>query len=446
MRPDSLAYPLTIMRQTGLASIAAGFLLLLAAACSDDSPSGAVHVIEADGTIGPIMDRFLDRAISRAENSNAKLAVIRLDTPGGLNSSMREIVQRIERADVPVAVYVWPPGGRAASAGTFITMAGHIAAMAPSTSIGAASAINLDGSDIEGALGRKVENDAVAFIRGIAELRGRNADWAEEAVRDAVAVNQSEAVELNVVDFVANDIKDLLAQAEGRSFELRPGVSATLTGLDDAPRVSTGMTIWEKFLGYVADPTLASLLISIGVLAIIIEIGSPGLGIPGAIGVMFISLGFLGFGVLPVDAVGLVLLLLGIVLIISEMFVSGGVLGGIGTVAVILGTVIAFRDTPSDLRPPIWVFVVGAIALASALALVSLAGAWIRRSTDGGAPTLVGRLAVARTNLGPDGWVFIDGERWQAVLEGKEAATTGDRVRVTKADGLRLHVTREDEE
>ena len=376
MRPDSLAYPLTIMRQTGLASIAAGFLLLLAAACSDDSPSGAVHVIEADGTIGPIMDRFLDRAISRAENSNAKLAVIRLDTPGGLNSSMREIVQRIERADVPVAVYVWPPGGRAASAGTFITMAGHIAAMAPSTSIGAASAINLDGSDIEGALGRKVENDAVAFIRGIAELRGRNADWAEEAVRDAVAVNQSEAVELNVVDFVANDIKDLLAQAEGRSFELRPGVSATLTGLDDAPRVSTGMTIWEKFLGYVADPTLASLLISIGVLAIIIEIGSPGLGIPGAIGVMFISLGFLGFGVLPVDAVGLVLLLLGIVLIISEMFVSGGVLGGIGTVAVILGTVIAFRDTPSDLRPPIWVFVVGAIALASALALVSLAGAW----------------------------------------------------------------------
>ncbi|MYH68333.1 MAG: nodulation protein NfeD, partial [Dehalococcoidia bacterium] len=197
------------------------FLLVLIAvgigvACgSDDTERDAVHLLEIDGGIGPITERYIDRGISKAEDEGAKLIVIEIDTPGGFSSSMREIVQRIEASNVPVVVYVSPYGARAASAGTFITMAAHVAVMAPNTSIGAASAVNADGSDIEGKLGKKVENDAVSFIRGIAELRGRNADWAEEAVREAVSATQTEAVELNVVDFVAGSLDEILHRIDG---------------------------------------------------------------------------------------------------------------------------------------------------------------------------------------------------------------------------------------
>lgn len=359
-----------MLRIAGAAMIALG---LLAACAGDRPPEGAVHTATVTGTVGPIMERYIDRVISDAEDSRARLVVLQLDTPGGLDTSMRAIVKRINRADVPVAVYVSPLGARAASAGTFITMAGHIAAMAPNTAIGAAAAINADGSDIEGTLGRKIQNDAVAFIRGIAELRGRNADWAEQAVREAVAVNQSEAVRLNVIDFVANDVDDLLRQAEGRTVELRPGVTATLAGLPNAPRVHERMTVWERFLAFIADPTIASLLLSLGFLAIMIELFSPGLGVPGVGGAIALVLGFLGFGLLPVDTAGLVLIALGLALIAAELFVTSGILGGAGAVAIILGAIIAFRDTPAEFRPPAWAFAAaGSVILAAVVLLILL--------------------------------------------------------------------------
>ncbi|MGD9934948.1 MAG: nodulation protein NfeD [Dehalococcoidia bacterium] len=431
------------MRLRFFAALAlAGWLL---GACSQETEPAAVHIIRTDGTVGPIMEQFIDRALDRAEDSNALLAVIELDTPGGLSSSMRQIVQRIEAADVPVAVYVSPIGGRAASAGTFITMAGHIAAMAPNTSIGAASAINSDGSDIDSTLAKKVENDAVAFIRGIAELRGRNADWAELAVREAAAVNQSQAVELNVVDFVANDVDDLLRQSEGRTFELRPGISATLSGLETAPRVTTEMTVWEQFLGVLADPTIASLLISLGFIAILIEMGNPGLIVPGVSGAIAVTLGFLGFGVLPVDTVGLVLIVFGLGLIAVELFVPGGILGIAGLIAFVLGGIIAFRDTPADLRPDWWLLgIVGGI-VAAAFGALSLAVARVRRmSSTTGTEGLVGQFAVARTTLAPDGFVFVHGERWRATIDGGPSATAGETLRITGAEGLRLKVRKED--
>jgi len=353
-----------VRRSLAIFAILAG----VAVACSSNQEDGAVHIIKVDGTVGPIMERYIDRTLGDAEDSNARAAVLVLDTPGGFTESMRDIVQRIERADVPVIVYVYPLGSRAASAGTFITMAGHVAAMAPNTSIGAASAINSDGSDIEGALGRKVENDAVAFIRGIAELRGRNADWAEAAVRDAVAVNQTEAVELNVVDFVANDIDDLLEQAEGREFELKPGLQATLTGLTTAERVDVEMTLWEHILDFLADPTIASLLISLGFLGLIIELSAPGLIVPGVGGAISMILGFLGFGLLPVDVVGLILIGIGLALISAELFLPGGVLGALGGIALVVGAIIAFRDTPSELRPPMWL-AIACVAIVAAVAV-----------------------------------------------------------------------------
>jgi membrane-bound serine protease (ClpP class) len=433
------------MRSLRRAALLLFFVTALATACSESAPDGAVHVLRSDGDVGPIMERYFDRGISRAEDSHARLVVIELDTPGGLDTSMRDIVQRIERAKVPVAVYVSPSGGRAASAGTFITMAANIAAMAPNTSIGAASAINSDGSDIGGTLGKKIENDAVAFIRGIAELRGRNADWAESAVRDAVAVNQSQAVELHVVDFVANDLDDLLRQAEGRTVSLQPGSTVQLEGLVGAPVVHTDMTAWEHFLDFIADPTLASLLITIGFFGIIFELANPGLIFPGVAGAIALVLGFIGFGVLPVDTAGLVLIALGLLLFAIELFVQSGFLAAGGIVSLVLGAIIAFRDTPSELRPSRFLLAVIGFMIAGMVVSLALAIARVRRTSSAmGTSALIGKIAVARTALAPEGFVFIQGERWQAELE-RGRAQEGDRVRIVGAQGLRLRVRKEEE-
>ena len=420
----------------------------IAAACGGtERTAGAVYLLRIDGGIGPITERYLDRAMGEAEESGARLIVIGMDTPGGFSSSMREIVQRIEAADVPVAVYVSPWGARAASAGTFITMAAHVAVMAPNTSIGAASAVNADGSDIEGDLGRKVENDSVSFIRGIAELRGRNADWAERAVRRSVSATQTEAVELNVVDFSASDLDELLERIEGSTVTLRPGATVTLTGLPEAERVTADMTIWERVLEVLANPTLATILISVGTLGLIFELSNPGLVLPGTVGVLAIIVGFLAFGALPVETAGLLLIGAALFFFALELFVpSGGILAGGGLVALVLGAIIAFRDTPTEFQPNR--ILVGVLGVLLATVFVSMAVGLARmrkmRSVTG-TEALVGRMAVARTPLAPDGLVFIEGERWRAVLEDGGDVSEGERVRVVSASGLRLLVRKEKE-
>lgn len=416
----------------------------LVAACGASTEDEAVHVLTAKGTVGPIMARYLDRGIDRAESNQAKLVVIQIDTPGGLDSSMREIVQRIERSSVPVAVYVSPAGGRAASAGTFITMAGHFAVMAPNTSIGAASAVNADGSDIEGTLGKKVENDAVAFIRGIAELRGRNAAWAEEAVREAVAASASRAVELDVVDFVAVDLDELLSRVDGQDIELRPGTRIEIRGLAEAPIVRTDMTGWERFLDFLANPTLASLLITLGFMGLIFELANPGMIFPGVAGVIAMVLGFIGFGVMPVDTAGLVLIALALILFALELFVpSGGILGAGGVVALILGGIIAFRDTPSEFQPSRLLLGVLAFFIVGMFVSLAVGVARVRKMAgEVGTAALVGEVAIARTPLSPDGFVFVQGERWQASLE-DGVAQPGERLRIVGAEGLRLKVQKE---
>jgi len=420
----------------------------IAAACGSDDPErGAIHLLRLDGGIGPITERYIDRGITKAEDEGARLVIIELDTPGGFSSSMREMVQRIEAADVPVVVYVSPFGARAASAGTFVTMAAHVAVMAPNTSIGAAAAINADGSDLEGTLGKKVENDAVAFIRGIAELRGRNADWAEEAVREAVAATQSEAVEMNVVDFVASDIDEILERIEGTTIELKPGVMVALTGLPEATRVRTAMTVWERVLEHLANPTLATILISLGMLGLFFELSNPGAIFPGVAGVLAIAVGFLALGVLPVDTIGLVLIGIALVFLALELFVpSGGILAGGGLVALILGAIIAFRDTPTEFQPNR--ILVGVLGFILVVMFTSMAIGLTRMrkiKTSTGAEALVGRMAVARTPLTPDGMVFIQGERWRAELEAG-SASEGEQVRVVSADGLRLKVRKENQQ
>lgn len=420
----------------------------IAAACGGaGAEAGAIHLLRIDGGIGPITERYVDRALDEAEEAGARLVVIRLDTPGGFSSSTREIVQRINAANAPVAVYVSPSGARAASAGTFITMAAHVAVMAPGTNIGAASAVNADGSDIEGDLGRKVENDSVSFIRTTAELRGRNADWAERAVRRAVSATETAAVEMNVVDFVAGDLDGLLERIEGSTVELRPGTEVTLEGLPDAARVTTNMSIWERILEVLANPTLATILISAGTLGLIFELSNPGLILPGVAGVIAIIVGFLGLGALPVETAGLALIAAALVFFALELFVpSGGILAGGGLAALVIGAIIAFRDTPDEFLPNrVVVAVLGVVLVVMFVSMaVGLARMRKLRSVTG-TEALVGRMAVARTPLAPDGLVFIEGERWWAELEGGGAAREGERLLVVRASGLRLTVRKEKE-
>lgn len=436
------------MRRTARLALAIGALVagVLAACGSDDTPDDAVHLMRADGTVGPIMERYISRGIERAEENQATLVVIELDTPGGLVSSMEDIVRRIDSSSVPVAVYVSPNGARAASAGTFMTMAGHVAAMAPNTVIGAAAAINSDGSDIEGTAGEKIENYNAALIRNLAEARGRNADWAEDAVREAVAATSSEALELDVVDYVATDVDDLLSQVDGTTIALRPGVDVTFSGLTEAERVRTDLTAWERFLEVIADPNVASILLTLGFLGLVFELSSPGTILPGTFGIIAIILGFLGFGVLPVETAGLILIAIALALFALELFVpSGGILGIGGIIALILGGIIAFRDTPAEFQPS-RILVVALVIVVSGM-FVSLAIGLARlRNVDlpVGSQAMVGMIATARTPLRPAGQVAVMGERWQAQIERGEAQP-GDRLRVIAAEGLRLTVRKEEQ-
>ena len=399
--------------------------------------------MKIDGAIGPMTERFVERVFEKAELDEASLIIIELDTPGGVSSSTREIVQRFYQSSVPIAVYVSPAGGRAASAGTFLTIAAHIAAMAPNTSIGAASAVNSDGSDIEETLASKVENDSVSFIRGAAELRGRNADWAELAVREAVSITQDKALELNVIDYLANDIDDLLAKITNIDVHLTPDTTETLTNISEAPRVYIEKTQWEKILELISNPTLATILLSLGFLALVFELSNPGLFLPGVAGVIAIVVGFLSLGTLPVDTAGLALIGAAMVFLFLELLVtSGGILGGGGIVSLVLGIIITFRETPTDLQPnkivaAILIFFLAVLFISIAIGLARSR----KKISPTGSDSLIGRMATVRTPLEPNGMVFLEGELWKAeIVTG--SATEGEHVTIVETEGLQLKVSK----
>jgi membrane-bound serine protease (ClpP class) len=421
---------------------------VLAAACgSDERAPGQVHVLTWKGDVNPVMERYIDRGIDTAERSDAAAVVLKLDTPGGLDSAMRDIIQRIESSTVPVIVYVSPSGGRAASAGTFITMAGHVAAMAPGTTIGAASPINSDGSDIEGTLGRKVTNDAVAYIRGIADLRGRNADWAEDAVRNAVAVNQNQAVELNVVDFVASSVDDVLAQADGRDVQVADAnggpVTATLHTAG-VPTTDNGPNIFEDLLYIIADPNIAFLLLSLGGLALIAEIFAPH-GVTGIFGAIAIVLAFFALGSLPTNWAGVGLIVFGLALLVAEVFVAGfGVLGIGGIIAIAFGGLILTGSSETGFQVSRWV--IAAFAVTAGVLVLGLGGMILkarRMPIHMGRPSFIGAKGTARTQLSPKGAVLVRGERWDAVTEDGTIIEEDTPIIVTRSEGFLLYVKRD---
>ena len=406
-----------------------------------------VAVIELNGVIDSISSRYVVRAIDAAERNGRELLVIEMDTPGGLDTAMREMIRRILISEIPVVIFVGPDGARAASAGLFIAMAGHVAAMAPSTNIGAASPVSLGGdqSGQSDVLESKVTNDAAAYVRGLAESRGRNADWAESAVRESVSISAAEALELGVIDLIASDVDELLPLLDGREVSLPSGATTLQTQGLSYDRI--GMNPVDSFLHILVDPNIAFLLFSLGGLALTVEIFSPGLIFPGVAGAISLILAFTAFGSLPVNWAGVGLIVLALALFALEAFVpSNGVLGGGGAVALVLGGLFLFQapDVAGPASPEVRVsrILLTVVAVLAAVVVIILArtGMIARRASSAmrqiPLPDAVGET---QSVLKPQGTVLVDSEEWTA--ESKSGRVPKGRlVRVLGSRGLTLVV------
>ncbi|HPQ69397.1 MAG TPA: nodulation protein NfeD [bacterium] len=409
-----------------------------------------VQVITINGTINPGSAEFIVAAIEKAERDGAAALAIELDTPGGLVDSTRDIVQKMLAANVPVIVYVTPKGAHAGSAGVMVTLAGHIAAMAPSTSIGAASPVSMTG-EMDETMKAKAFNDITAFVEGIAEARGRNVEWAKKAVTEADAVTATRAAKLNVVDFVAEDLDDVLTQADGRQVKLGNGTTVTLA-LKGARQAPQQMSLKHKIIFYLADPNLVYFFMIIGMLGLYAEFSHPGLIFPGVIGGICILLFLVSTQILPINTVGLILIAGGLVLFILEFkFTSYGLLTLGGIALMVLGSLFLF-DAPEKVyqTPSFKLQVSWGLILPSVLALggftlfvaYKVLRAQISKGLTG-QEGIVGELGVATTDVHHEGKVRVQGIYWDA--SSAQPIASGSRIRVTATDGLKLKVEKIEE-
>jgi len=426
-------------------------------------PGGPVVVLTQSGAIGPANADYLHRGIEHAAKVGAQLIVLRMDTPGGLDLSMRAIIRDILASPVPVATYVAPTGARAASAGTYILYASHIAAMAPATNLGAATPVNLgpedtrerkskrgtkddeaqESSSSEGTMMRKQINDSAAYIRGLAQLRGRNEAWAERAVREAVSLSAREALTLKVIDLMADDLPQLLKQLNGRAVSAA-GVKAVLT-TQSAEIVQRDPDWRTELLAVITNPAIAYLLLLAGIYGLFFEFMNPGLAFPGVFGGIALLLALFALQMLPVNYVGLALIALGVALLVTEFFTGvSGVLGTGGLVAFVTGSIILIDTDASSYTIPLPL--VGTVALVGAAGLLvvgRLAYVARRRPVVSGREYLIGAIGVVLEGEG-DSYARVQGETWK-VRSGR-VLRAGERVRVTGIEGLVLEVEPEQKE
>ena len=409
-------------------------------------------VIELDGIISPVTDRFLTRSLEKANEDGATVVILELDTPGGLLDSTRNMVETIFASPVPVIVYVAPGGARAASAGTFITAAGHIAAMAPGTNIGAASPISGSGEDIPDTLEKKIFQDTAAFMRSIAERRERPSGPLEATVLEAKAYSAQEALELGIIDLLAGSTTELLELVDGRTVTVQREAGNQTVTLETRglAQETIDMGLFDTILSFIADPNVSFLLLSMGSLGILVEILNPGLFFPGITGVVALVLAFAGLGNLPVNWAAAALVLLAVALTVAEVNIAGfGVLGVGAIVSYILGGVLLFAHfgTPSPTLPDIrvnpWVLGVaaGLVVTVGGGLLVAMVDSR-RRNRGAEAHHLVGVVGVSVTALDPEGTVHIQGEDWTAHAQGGRGIDNDEQVVVVAVEGLLLIVER----
>ena len=440
-------------RALSIALIAVGFggamLSFLASTVEAQAPHGVV--VEIDEVIQPSTARFLNRVVNDAEENGARFVVIRLDTPGGLYDSTRDIVETILESTVPVIVYVSPSGAQAASAGTFIATAGHITAMANGTNIGAASPVDQSGGPLPEPLGSKATNDAAAFLRSIAVERGLNADALNDTVTKALAYSASEALDKNVIDLVAKDLEQLLSTVDGQSVNLLGDPYVIETAGIELRTVDK--TVLERFLAIISNPNVAFLLLVVGTIGLFIEFLAPGLFAPGIIGGLCLVMAFVAFGNLPVNWVGLALIAFALVLIFAELQSPGvSFFGAGGVVSFVLGSVLLFGGfTPGPIETPSFrvnYLLIGGITVTLSGFLLFVVRDILmaqkieeRQATKGiTTATLVGTTGVVSAELAPSGMVSVSGEEWSAVSDTGDSIEEGAEVVITEVEGLTLKV------
>ncbi len=434
----------------GLRRLGIGWLsLLLLCVGSGTASAGHVNQIEIDGVISTATAKFIEKAIAQSEADGAEAVLIKLDTPGGVLDATKDIVQALLNSKVPVIVFVAPQGAWAASAGTFITMAANVAAMAPGTSIGAASPVGGGTSeerDEEGertdVMGQKMEKFTAAFIESIAQERDRNVEWAIKAVREAEAIGAEEALELKVIDVIARDSQELFEALDGR--EVQIGGKPRTLHLEGVVIRTIEMTTLERLFNFIANPNVATLLMMGAVLGIMLEMNSPGIFFPGAIGLVCLVLAVFAFGMLPFSWLGLVLMIVGIGLMIAEIFITSyGLLFAGGITLFLLGGMMLF-DLPevSDLTVDFWsVLLPAALGFGLVVVFVVYAvGKTLLRAQTSGVNELIGLVGRSQTALTPEGRVFVRGEYWNAFCD--EDVPENTAIEITDVTGMRLRVKR----